>query len=76
MKLLTRWQEWRDSRREEHKFHCDLILAPGEFVEIHTRRSATSTRAYRQVIGSRHRFTKVHLAASWEHRNTEFVEEE
>ena len=76
MKLLTKWMSWFVYGRNEHKFHCDLLLAPGEFVEIYTKRTTTSTSAYSQVIGSKTMFTKVHLAASWEHRSTEFVEEE
>lgn len=76
MKLLTKWLTWRATSREEQKFHCDLLLAPGEFVEIYTQRTTTNTSAYSQVIGSRTMFTKVHLAASWECRDTEFVEEE
>ena len=76
MKLLTRWLSWRVEGRDEQKFHCDLILAPGEFVEIYTKQTTTSTFAHSQTIGSAYEFTKVHLAASWEHRPTEFAEEE
>ena len=70
MKLLTKWMQWQVAGREEQKFHCDLLLAPGEYVEIHQ-----ITTGHSQLIGSRAMFTKAHLAASWEHRSTEFVEE-
>lgn len=76
IKLLTKWQNWWVRGREEQKFHCDLLLAPGEFVVIYTQQTTTSTSAYSQTIGSKNEFTKVHLAASWEHRETEFVEGE
>ena len=33
MQLLTKWMSWFVYGRSEHKFHCDLLLAPGEFVE-------------------------------------------
>lgn len=68
MKLLTEWLAWWEEGRKEHKFHCDLLLAPGEWVAI------DDSSGHIQTIGSAEKFTKVHLAASWEHRSTEFIE--
>ena len=70
MKLLTNWSEWFDKGRQEYKFHCDLLLGPGEKITIET------SDGHKQVIASSGGFTKVHLAASWEHRPTEFVGKE
>ena len=70
MKLLTKWQTWRVEGREENKFHNDMLLAPEEFIMIQ------GPNGLQQVIGSPILYTKVHLAASWEHRDTEFVETE
>lgn len=76
MKLLTKWQNWWARGRNEQKFHCDLLLGPGEYVEIYTKRATDSVYSHSQVIGDMDMFTKVHLSASWEFRSTEFVEEE
>ena len=73
MKLLTEWKEWFVSGRDEQKFHCDLILAPDEAITIVAYGTDGGTENI-QVIGSTRRFAKVHLAASWEFRGTEFVE--
>jgi len=70
VRLLTRWQQWWVAGREEFKFHCDLLLAPGEWVQIYDSAGRC------QGIGNETMFTKVHLTASWEHRPTEFVEGE
>lgn len=68
MKLLTDWSEWFDRGRHEYKFHCDLLLEPGEKITIET------SGGHKQVIASERSFVKVHLAASWEYRPTEFAD--
>ena len=82
MRLLTPWQEWWDRGREENKFHCDLILEEGEFIVIiasGARDPLTGCLTGRmevQAIGPPPgQYTKVHLAVSWEHRDSLFVEE-
>lgn len=70
MKLLTRWQTWWVRGRSEHRFHNDMILEPGEFVFI----EGPEGHAIR--IGRMSCYTKVHLAASWEYRSSEFVSKE
>lgn len=68
MELLTRWHEWFEEGRREHKFHCDLLLGPNERIVIET------SDGHKQVIASGGSFMKVHLAASWEYRPTEFAD--
>ena len=68
MKLLTKWLHWFVKGRNEHKFHVDLLLRPCENVYI-------TCGDHTMVIGSPDQWAKVHLAASWEFRPTEFVEE-
>jgi len=70
MKLLTEWLSWWKPSRREHAFHCDLLLEPGEWVNIH------DSAGHVRLIGSKTMFAKVHLSASWEFRPTEFAEEE
>lgn len=70
MKLLTRWQAWWVGGREEYKFHNDCILEPGDSIVI---LAPNGHRLEIQAPPGQH--AKVHLAASWEYRDTEFVEE-
>ena len=71
MKLLTRWQTWFVPGRDEQKFHCDLILEPGDEMVIAVV-SEKDKKEHRVYLGKQ--FAKVHLAASWEFRDTEFAE--
>ena len=68
MWFLTKWQEFRDRGREEHKFHCDLILLSGEQIVIQARRADGTVARETCIEGGP--VTKVHIAASWEHRDT------
>lgn len=70
MKLLTKWQTWYVAGREEEKFHCDLILEPGDEIIIHATNYEGQCRELH--IYPIDKFAKVHLSASWELRDTEF----
>ena len=78
MKLLTPWQTFWKPNRKEMAFHCDLILEPGDFIVIvssdilqapFSREGKITT-----IAPPPGRYAKVHLAASWEHRDTLFAE--
>lgn len=79
MRLLTPWQTWWKPQRKEMAFHCDLILEPGDFIIIISS-SAPQGRdvGYEKmevIAPPPGKYSKVHLAASWEHRDSLFVEE-
>ena len=80
MKLLTGWQTFWRPNRKEMAFHCDLILEPGDFIVI-----VSSDILHIPFAGEGKittiapppgRYTKVHLSASWEHRDSLFVEKQ
>lgn len=70
MKLLTPWQTWWSEGRNEYRFHCDILLDPGEVITI-TSNNHVLNIGHPNALD----FAKVHLAASWEFRETEFVED-
>lgn len=71
--LLTRWQKWFVPGREEHKFRCDLLLSPGAWVTVEAGTYAGEEHFL--IVQDPEKWTKVHIALSWEHRDTPFVEE-
>lgn len=76
--LLTPWQTWWDESREEYRFHCDLLLPPGALVKLEALPEGGwfQCAAQEARIYSRDKWTKVHLAMSWEHRDGPFVKGE
>jgi hypothetical protein len=74
--LLTKWQTWRDEGREEYKFHCDLLLAPGAFVTLEAGTCLGEQHWLiiqdANKIRDASKWTKVHIALSWEHRDKPF----
>lgn len=70
--LLTRWQKWFVPGREEHKFHCDLLLSPGAWVTVEAGTYAGEEHFL--IVQNPEQWTKVHIALSWECRDTPFVE--
>ena len=73
MKLLTDWMTWWDNSRKENKFHCDLILEPGDLIFIRSVDVKGDGEA-KLITPPPGEYAKVHLSASWEFRSTEFVE--
>lgn len=74
--LLTPWQTWWDESRKEYRFHCDLLLPPGALVRLEALSPDIAGPDREAEIYSRDKWTKVHLAMSWEHRDAPFVEGE
>lgn len=68
--LLTKWQTWYAKGRDENKFHCDLLLAPGAFVVVIAEgESGPPLIQQIQHIG---KWAKVHIDLSWELRDEPF----
>lgn len=71
--FLTRWQRWYDHLRQEHKFHCDLLLPQGWRVTLTLRNPEGEVVADYVVpaptVAGR-KWVKVHIALAHEGRDT------
>ena len=71
--FLTKWQEWWDCLRREHKFHCDLLLPKGWRVVItlhDTNDRVVAEYTIPAPPAAEKRWVKVHLAAAHEGRDS------
>lgn len=68
--LLTKWQSWYAEGRDENRFHCDLLLAPGAFITVEA--GTYLDEAYWLIVQDQDKWAKVHIDLSWEFRDEPF----